>query len=117
MVNVAAEDPDTAAKIVQPTMLVWSKPPGNQLIHGASPLNISWDKRVRNNISPIQINKGRAVKVQLEAPVQIVVIIASPAGRTVNNSMPTQATPMSASPIQTEPPSKVNKTNKNMPTA
>ena len=112
MFNVAAEDPDTAAKIVQPAILVCNKPPGKNRIHGARPRNKSCDSRVRNNISPIQINRGNAVNVQLLAPVQMVVIIASPAGRLVNISIPTQATPINASPTQTELPKSRNKTNK-----
>jgi hypothetical protein len=44
----------------------------------------------------------------------MVVIIASPAGRDVNNSMPTQATPMRAKPTQTELPSSKNKTKRKM---
>ena len=34
------------------------------------------------------MNSGSAVRVQLDAPVQMVVIIASPAGREVNSSIP-----------------------------
>jgi hypothetical protein len=58
------------------------------------------------------MNNGKAVRVQLLAPVQIVVIIASPAGRDVNSSIPTQATPIKANPTQTELPRSKNKTNK-----
>ena len=42
-----ADDPDTAANTVQPTMLVWSSPPGSGAIHGARPLNMSSERRVR----------------------------------------------------------------------
>ena len=111
---MAAEDPETAAKIVHPAIFVCNNPPGKKRNHGASPRKRSCDKRVLNNISPIQINKGSAVNVQLLAPVQMVVIIASPAGRDVNNSMPTQATPMRAKPTQTELPSSKNKTKRKM---
>jgi hypothetical protein len=58
------------------------------------------------------MNKGSAVNVQLLAPVQMVVIIASPAGRDVKSSMPTQATPISAKPTQTELPKSAKRTNK-----
>ena len=61
-----------------------------------------------------KIKSGKAVRVQLLAPVQMVVIIASPAGRVVNSSIPTQATPISANPTQTELPRSRNKTNKKM---
>src|ERR1043165_6271326 len=79
--QVAAEDPETAAKIVQPMMFVWSSLPGTRSSHGASPLNMSSDRRVRNRISPIQMNSGSAVSVHDEADPQIVTAIASPAGR------------------------------------
>jgi hypothetical protein len=58
------------------------------------------------------MNKGSAVNVQLLAPVHIVVIIASPAGRDVNNSIPTQATPIRANPTHTELPKSAKSTNK-----
>ncbi len=45
--------------------------------------------RVRNRISPIQMNSGRAVRVQDDEVVQMVVIIESPAGLGVNATMPT----------------------------
>ena len=47
VVRVAADEPETAAKMVQPTMLVWSSFPGSGAIQGASPLNMSSDSRVR----------------------------------------------------------------------
>ena len=75
--------------MVQPTTLVCSRPPGSRAIQGARPLNMSSLRRVRNRISPIQMNSGSAVSVQLDDDVQIVVIIASPAGRTVKAAMPT----------------------------
>ena len=112
--KVAAEDPETAANMVHPAIFVCSKPPGKNRIQGDSPRNISSDNLVRNSISPIQIKSGKAVRVQLLAPVQMVVIIASPAGRVVKSSIPTQATPISASPTQTELPRSRNKTNKKM---
>ena len=112
VVSVAAEDPDTAAKTVQPTILVCTRPPGSPPIHGDNPLNISSDNRVRYKISPIQINKGSAVSVHDDDDAQIVVIITSPTGREVNNSIPTHATPISARPTQTPAPRRVNKMNK-----
>ena len=62
---------------------------------------MSWLRRVRKRISPIQMKSGRAVSVQLEAEPQIVTAIASPAGRELNICMPIQATPESVRPIQT----------------
>src|SRR5688500_8498593 len=98
--QVAALEPETAAKIAQPTTLVCSRRPGNRCIHGARPRNMSCDSRVRNRISPIQMNSGSAVRVQLEAEPQIVTAIASPAGRALKSCMPIQATPASARPLQ-----------------
>src|SRR5258706_7186449 len=102
--QVAAEEPDTAAKIVQPTMLVCKSRPGIRLIHGASRLNMSSDNLVRNRISPIQTNSGKAVSVQLDDEPHTVTAIASPAGRLEKSSMPTQATPIKARPIQAPVP-------------
>ena len=113
--QVAAEEPLTAAKMVQPTMLVWSSRPGSPAIQGARPLNMSSESRVRNRISPIQMKSGRAVSVQLEDEVQIVVIMASPAGRLVNSSMAKRAVPRSARPIQTPPPSIRKRTKRRRP--
>ena len=106
--QVAALDPETAAKIVQPTTLVCSSRPGSPCIHGASPRNMSWLSRVRNRISPIQTKSGSAVSVQLDAEPQIVIAIASPAGRLLNSCIPIQATPDSVRPIHTPLPSRAN---------
>src|SRR5437763_3998611 len=99
--QVAALEPETAAKIAQPTTLVWRSRPGRRCIHGARPRNMSWLRRVRNRISPIQMKSGSAVSVQLDAEPQIVTAIASPAGRELKSCMPIQATPESVRPIQT----------------
>src|SRR5215475_14393459 len=106
--QVAADDPDTAAKMVQPMMLVCNSLPGTRSSQGASPLNMSSDNRVRNSISPIQTKSGSAVSVHDEAVPQIVTAIASPAGRDEKSSMPIHATPASASPIHTPPPRSTN---------
>src|SRR5690606_12815144 len=91
--QVAAEEPDTAAKMAQPTTLVCSRRPGIRSSHGASPLNKSWERRERKSISPIHRNNGRAVSVQLEDAPHMVMAMASPAGRLENSSMPNQAVP------------------------
>ena len=41
VVSVAADEPDTAANTVQPTIFVWTSPPGNLAIQGDRPVNIS----------------------------------------------------------------------------
>src|SRR5258706_7981884 len=102
--QVAALEPDTAAKIAQPTTLVCSRRPGSRCIQGARPRNMSSDSRVRNRISPIQMKSGRAVKVQLDADPHTVTAIASPAGRELKSCIAIQATPDSARPIQTPLP-------------
>ena len=103
--QVAADEPETAAKIVQPMMLVCSSLPGTRSSHGARPRNMSSESRVRNRISPIQTNSGSAVSVHDDAVPQIVTAMASPAGRDEKSSMPIHATPASASPIHTPLPS------------
>src|SRR5688500_4048475 len=106
--QVAADEPETAAKMVQPITLVWSSRPGSRDTHGASPRNMLSLNRVRNRISPIQMKSGSAVRVQLEDEPQTVTAIASPAGRDENSCMPNQATPASVRPIQTPLPSNAN---------
>ncbi len=76
-----------------------------------------FNDQIKKKISPIQIKSGNAVSVQLEAPVHIVVIIASPAGREVNNSMPIHATPIKERPTQTELPNKKNSEKRNITVA
>ena len=106
--QVAALEPDTAAKIVQPIILVCSKRPGKRFTHGTNPLNMSSDNLVRNSISPIHINSGSAVSVHDEADPHTVTAIASPTGRAVNSAMPNHATPSSPMPIHTPQPSRIN---------
>src|SRR2546423_10791836 len=99
--QVAALEPDTAAKMAQPATFVCSRRPGRRCIHGARPRNMSCDRRVRKRISQIQMKSGRAVRVQLDAEPQMVTAIASPAGRELNDCIAIQATPDSARPIHT----------------
>ena len=47
VVSVAADDPETAANTVQPTMLVCTSPPGSRASQGERPRNMSCDRRVR----------------------------------------------------------------------
>src|SRR5690606_22029903 len=99
--TVAAEEPDTAAKIAHPIMFVCSKRPGSRFNQGANPLKRSCESRVRNRISPIHKNKGRAVSVQLEAAPQMVIAMASPADRAEKSSMPSHAAPARVRPTHT----------------
>ena len=77
---VAAEEPEIAAKIPQPVTLQCISRPGNGAIHGARPRNMSSEMRVRNRISPIQMNSGSAVSAQLVLAPHTVVAIRPPAG-------------------------------------
>ncbi|KAJ0337124.1 hypothetical protein COL154_014321, partial [Colletotrichum chrysophilum] len=89
VVSVAAEEPETAAKTVQPTTLVWRSPPGSLAIHGARPLNMSSDNRVRKRISPIQMNIGSAVSAQELLEPHSVVPNSRPGGLPVKNASAT----------------------------
>ena len=102
--QVAADEPDTAAKIVQPMMFVCSRRPGSHCSHGARPRNMPSDRRDFSRISPIQMNSGSAVSVQLDSDPHTVSASASPPGRVVKSSMPSHATPSTAMPIQTPAP-------------
>ena len=110
MVSVAADEPDTAAKTVQPTILVCTSPPGSRASQGDSPRNMSSESRVRNRISPIQTNIGNAVSVQLEDDAQISETMFAPVCRffVVRNSDAIQALPTSDSPTQRPDPSSRN---------
>src|SRR3954463_5615080 len=103
--QVAALDPETAAKMVQPMMFVCSSRPGIFDSHGARPLNMSSESFVRKRISPIQTKSGSAVRVHDESEPHTGTAIASPPGRLVKSSMPIQATPSSERPIQRPLPS------------
>ena len=107
--TVAADEPEIAAKTVQPAILTCSSPPGNLYSNGARPRNRFSDNRVRNSISPIQMNNGKAVKVQLDAEPHIVVAIASPTGRLVNSIIPIAATPIRLTATQTPVPRNRNR--------
>src|SRR3546814_11203122 len=63
--QVAADEPETAAKMVQPITLVCSRRPGMRVIHGARPRNMYSDRRVRTRVPANPMNNGRAGGVQL----------------------------------------------------
>src|SRR3546814_16046029 len=67
--------------MAQPATFTCSRRPGSPSSQGARPLKRSSESRVRNRISPIQMNSGRAVRVHDEEALQIVVALASPTGR------------------------------------
>src|SRR6185503_6433183 len=85
--QVAADEPDTAAKMPQPMTFTWISRPGSHCSHGDRPRNISSDSRVRNRISPIQMNSGRAASVQDELELHTVVASTEPIGTDVVSNM------------------------------
>ena len=105
---VAADEPETAAKMPQPRMLTCIRRPGSRVIQGASPVNMSSDRRERNRISPIQMNMGSAASSQELLDPQTVVDSSGPTGAEVNPPMAISATPNSDSATQTPVPRKTN---------
>src|SRR3954451_3140670 len=99
--HVAAEEPDTAAKIPQPITLTCVSRPGSHCTHGDRPRNISSDSLVRNRISPIQMNNGSAASVQDALALQVVVASTLPSGKLVVSTIATKPTSPSATAIQT----------------
>ena len=110
MATVAAEDPEIAANRAHPTTLTCTKPPGSFCIHGDNPSNKFSDNLVRNKISPIQTNKGSAVKVHEDEAPQIVVAIASPTGLVVNSIIPIDETPTMLIATQIPEPKNIKRT-------
>ncbi len=105
---VAADEPDTAAKMPQPRMLTCMSRPGSRVIQGARPVNMSSDRRERNRISPIQMNMGSAASSQELLEPQTVVDMIGPTGAEVNPPMAIRATPNKDSATQTPLPRKAN---------
>ena len=107
--QVAADEPEMAAKMVQPTTLVCSSRPGSLSIQGARPRNMLSDSLLRNRISPIHKNSGKAVSVHAELAPQMVSIMLSPTGRLVNSSIPIRPTASRPRPIHMPAPSTANR--------
>src|SRR5512141_3238016 len=102
---VAADEPEIAAKMPQPITLQCISLPGNALSQGASPRNMSSEMRLRNRISPIQMNRGSAVRDQLALEPHTVVAMSLPTGVDVNNSIAAKPIASRTSAIQTPPAS------------
>src|SRR4051812_29260331 len=80
--------------------------PGNQFSQGANPRNISSDSRVRNRISPIQMNSGKAASDHDALLPHTVVASTLPAGMPPpTNCMPAHPVAIKATAIQTPAPS------------
>ena len=106
---VAADEPETAAKMAQPRILTCNNLPGMRFIHGDRPVNMSCDNRDRNRISPIQINRGKAARAhELLAP-HTVVAKTWPSGAEENMAMPTMPTIIREKATQTPLPSRTNR--------
>ena len=103
--QVAADEPDTAAKMPQPTTLTWISRPGSHCSQGERPRNICSERRVRNRISPIQMNSGSAVSVHEAELAQTVVASTEPIGTFATIVIAAKPTARSASPIHSPPAS------------
>src|SRR5262245_14603529 len=104
--QVAADEPDTEPNTPQASTLTCISRPGSQFSQGAKPRNISSDSRVRNRISPIQMNSGRAASDHEALLPHTVVASTLPAGMVAPaNCMPAHPVAISATAIQTPAPS------------
>jgi hypothetical protein len=97
---VAADEPDTAANIEQPSIVVCSRRPGRKATHGAIPENSDCDRRVRNSSSPIRMNSGSETISEDVRMLNDHSAICRMVGRLVNTSSNTMPMPISAGPIQ-----------------
>ena len=103
--QVAADEPDTEPKMPQPNMVVCIRRPGTRFSQGRKPSNMSSLRRVRNRISPIQMNKGRAASSQLALLSQKAENRFLPGCVCVKKAWPTQPQMARVMAIQTPPAS------------
>src|SRR5699024_8790060 len=108
---VAADDPDTAAKMPQPMTLVCIRPPGSRFSHGDRPPYMSSDRRERNRIAPIQMNSGNGASAQDDTEPQAEVPSTRPVGALVKTTMANRPTPNNDSATQMPLPSMKNSTS------
>src|SRR3546814_20637535 len=73
--NVAADEPEMAAKSVQPAKLTCRRPPGSRPSHGDRPRNRSWLRQVRNRIAHNQSNKHCDDSCRVQIDVQLVITL------------------------------------------
>src|SRR5512143_2303672 len=107
--QVAGDEPETAAKMAQAYTFTCISLPGSELTHGANPRKRLSARRVWNNNSPIQMNIGRAVSVQLVDPPQTVVARTLPTGELEKRAMAIIPTPIRETETQIPMPSKANR--------
>src|SRR5436309_6577477 len=99
--QVAADEPDTAAKMPQPITFTCVRRPGSHCTQGDRPRNISSDSFVRNRISPIQMNSGSAASVHDALALHVVVASTVPSGTLVVSAIATNPTSPSETAIHT----------------
>ena len=103
---VAADEPETEPNTPQATTLTCISRPGSQLSQGEKPRNISSESRVRNRISPIQMNSGSAASDHEALLPHTTVASTLPAGMLPPaNCIPTKPVASSASAIHSPPAS------------
>src|SRR3954468_6856533 len=107
---VAADEPEMAAKIVQPMTLTCSSRPGSSAAHGAKPLNSDWDRRVRNRISPIRMNSGSARSSCVVRMFQAYCATSLSSGMSRKSASRTVPVAASVQPIHRPPARKANST-------
>ena len=113
--QVAADEPETEPKIPQPKMVVCISRPGTRLSQGRRPSNISSLSLVRNKISPIQMNRGRAASSQLALLSQNAENKFLPGWVLVKKACPTQPQMAKVMAIHTPPLSSSNMMNSSKP--
>src|SRR5215204_5143535 len=107
---VAADEPEIAAKIEQPTTLTWSSRPGSRPVQGASPWNSERESFVRNRISPMTMNSGSAKSSWVVRMFQAYCGSSLSSGMLRNSPSIRVPVMASVSPIQMPPASAVNST-------
>src|SRR5680860_336968 len=105
--QVTADEPDTAAIIPQPNTLICSNRPGQRETQGAMPKKRLEDRPDLVKISPIQINKGKAVNAQLQLESHIVAAMICPGSREVKYKNVKKLAQSIDKAIQTPLPSKI----------
>src|SRR5215203_3302072 len=107
---VAADEPEIAAKIEQPTTLTWSSRPGSRPVQGASPWNSERESFVRNRISPMTMNSGSAKSSWVVRMFQAYCGSSLSSGMLRNSPSIRVPVMASVSPIQMPPASAANST-------
>ena len=102
---VAAEEPEIAANIVQPSTLTWRSLPGSRVVHGASPVKREAERREWNRISAIRMKSGSAMSSGVVVTFQVSCARSFSIGMLRKMPRPTRPGAKSASPTHTPSPS------------